>query len=264
MARILKIISELILHNMKRIIYLTLFLPLFLFSCQKSPEAYFYTNTLEPEVGQTVDFINDSHDARSFEWDFGDGTYSNEDSPSHIFTGTGTFEVTLKAISKNGLEDKAKLTLDVKIPTLLEIEVLEYYDQYSVANASVILYPLLTDWVAQTNKTTEGITDADGIVVFSNLDPFVYYVDVWELHHDNWTLKNEDVGFIRTPEILAHKINRFVAWVDYVEVHKGAGETTRTAVIRKLERKAADKFQPVLDQGTEGWQELYNRRAGKK
>ena len=249
---------------MKRIIYLSLVLPFILFSCEKTPEAIFYTDTIEPEVGHEVLFTNDSRNAVRFEWDFGDGYISNDENPNHIYTGTGTFEVTLNAISKSGLEDKASLTLEVMIPTLLEIEVREYYDEYTVENASVILYSSITDWDAQTNKISEGFTDANGIVVFSNLDTFVFYVDVWEQDHDNYALRDEDAGFVRTPEITPHKINRFIAWVDYVQHSKGTARGSRAVVIKKLERKAAAKSQPEADFGTEGWQELYNRRAEQK
>jgi PKD repeat protein len=248
---------------MKRIIYLSLILPLFIFSCESTPEAYFYTDTVKPEVGHEVLFTNDSHNAKHFEWDFGDGYISNDENPGHVYTGTGTFEVTLTAISKSGLKDVAKLTLEVMIPTLLEIEVREYFDEYIVPDASVILYSTLADWDAQTNKNSEGFTDADGIVVFSDLDPFVYYVDVWEQNHDNYTLKSEDVGFVRTPEIMPNKINRFIAWVDKAEHVKGAVKGTRTYIIKKLERKPSDKIQPAADSGTQDWQVLYNRRSGK-
>jgi hypothetical protein len=246
---------------MKRIIYLTLFLPFFLISCEKTPEAYFYTDTIEPEVGQKVYFTNDSRNATRFEWDFGDGFITSEENPTHIFNATGTFEVTLKAISKSGLEDVSKLTLDVTIPTLLEIEVREYFDEYVVPGASIILYSSITDWDAENNKLLEGFADKDGIAVFSNLDPFVYYVDVWEQNHDNYALRSEDVGFIRTSEILPHKINRFVAWVDYVPHAKGAKSGARTLVIKKLERKAVSKWQPASDSNSEGWQELFARRV---
>ena len=249
---------------MKTIIYLSLVLPLFLLSCESTPEAHFSTDTIDPEVGQEVFFNNDSQNATRFEWDFGDGYISNDKNPGHIYTGTGTFEVTLTAISKSGLDDKASLTLEVMIPTLLEIEVIECFHEYIVPDASVILYSSLTDWDAQTNIFSEGFTDANGIVVFSDLDPFVYYVDVWEQDHDNYALRGEDAGFVRTPVIIPHKINRFVAWVDYVEHGKGIARGSRTVVIKKLERRAVDKRQSTSDSGTEGWQELYNRRAGQK
>jgi PKD repeat protein len=265
MARILELkVKTINTKKMKRIIYLSLVMPLFLFSCESTPEASFSTETTEPEVGKEVIFNNDSRNADKFEWDFGDGFISNDENPGHIYTATGAYEVTLKAISKSGLEDKATLILNVMIPTLLEVEVREYYDEYTVSNASIILYPSLTDWDAQTNYISEGITDADGVAVFSNLDLSVYYLDVWEQNHDNYSLKSEDVGFVRTPEIVPHKINRFIAWVDYVVHTKGAAKGTRSVVIKKLERKPADKIQPESGLSSDDWQVLYNRRTGQK
>jgi PKD repeat protein len=249
---------------MKSTIYFSLFLALMLFSCESTPVASFHLDTDEPEVGKAVLFINDSQNSKRFEWDFGDGYISNEESPLHIYTGTGSFEVILTSISKSGAEDKAHITINVMIPTLLEIEVREYYDQYLVPDASILLYSSIADWDAQTNVLSEGYADANGVAVFANLDPFVYYVDVWEANHDNFALRNEDVGFVRTPEILPHQINRFTAWVDYVEHAKGAAKGARAVIIKKLERKAADKSQPLFDSSSQDWKVLYNRRVNQK
>ena len=248
---------------MKRITYLFLALPIFIFSCESSPQASFSTDTIEPSVGQEVFFHNESHNSLDYDWDFGDGYISNEVNPVHIYNVTGTYDVVLTAVSKNGIEDKATLSLTVMIPTLLEVEVKEYYDLYTVPDASVILYPSLSDWDAQKNMVVEGFTDSYGIVVFAGLKNIVYFVDVWEQNHDNYALKAEDVGFIRTSVILPHKINRFTAWVDFVKHTKGSANGTREIVIRKLERKAADKSQPEASSGTENWQELYKRAIKK-
>ncbi len=250
---------------MKRIIYVFLVLPLILLSCEKSPVASFSIDTNEPVVGQPVAFNNNSHNGNNFEWDFGDGYISHESNPIHTFTSTGTFEVKLTA-SSNGHSDMASLTFTVVIPTLLEIEVREWTADGNgnvVPNASIILYPTLSDWNNQQNNVVEGFTDANGTAVFSNLDPFVYYVDVWEATHDNYALASEDVGFIRTPEVLAHRITFFIAYVDVVTHTKGSTARAREYVIKKLERKAADMKQPVSDLGTENWQELYNRSVAK-
>jgi hypothetical protein len=249
---------------MKTIYYTSLIFSLFLLSCEKTPEASFFTDTETPVVGQEVFFNNESHNAERFEWDFGDGYISSEKHPSHVFNATGSYEVSLTAISKNGLEDNAKMLIDVLIPTLLEIEVREYYDEYVVPDASVILYESSTDWDAQTNKLIEGFTDKSGIVVFANLDPFVYYVDVWEAEHDNYALRSEDIGFIRTPEVLPNTINRFVAWVDYVNHGKGSEHGTRSLTIKKLERVASLKNSKIAQTDTTGWRELYARSVMKK
>lgn len=249
---------------MKKIIYLSLVLPFILFSCEISPRAYFSASPGDPVVGEEVWFTNESDNAASFEWDFGDGYISNDANPIHKFTASGTFTVVLKVWSESGLTDEASLILDVKIPTLLEIEVLEYYEEYPVEGASVIIYPTLTDWENETNNVNEGFTDVDGKVVFSDLDNLVYYLDVWEETHDNYALKDEDIGFIRTPEIIPNKINRFIAYVDIVDHGKGEGRRDRTIVIKKLERKSADKTQPEASPDTNGWQVLYDKRAGEK
>jgi hypothetical protein len=249
---------------MKKIFYLMLVLPIILFSCESTPVAVFHTSTSDPEVGSEIFFINDSQNADRFEWDFGDGYVSNERSPGHVFYASGTYEVKLTAISKGGLEDNASITLDVKIPTLLEIEVIEYYQQYSVPDASVILYPTLADWDGETNEVYEGLTDVNGIVVFSGLDPIVHFVDVFEQNHNNYQLRQEDVVFIRTPEILPHQINRFIAYVDYIASSKGSRKGERSAIIMKLERKAADMRQPATGSSTDDWQVLFARRANQK
>ncbi len=119
---------------------------------------------------------------------------------------------------------KPRSILILLFPHLLEIEVREYYQEYLVPDASVYLYPTLSDWDAQTNLMASGFTNENGVVVFSNLDPYVYYVDVWETTHDNYSLRDEDVGFIRTPEILPHQINSFIAWVDVADHGKGVSQ----------------------------------------
>ncbi|MCU0472129.1 MAG: PKD domain-containing protein [Bacteroidales bacterium] len=245
---------------MKRIIYMFLVLPLILISCESIPEAQFSADNIKPEVGQEVYFTNESHNAADFEWDFGDGFVSNDRDPVHTYTGTGVFDVVLTAISRKGLEDKATITIEVLIPTLLEIEVLEYYDEYSVADARVRLYLSIIDWEDETNIEAEGYTDTDGFVVFSHLGPWVYYVDVWEANHNNLALKQEPDGvasFIRTDEVMPHKINRFTAWVDYTGTTKGTSKDQKSMVIKKLERRAVDKNLPSVT--SDDWQTLYNR-----
>lgn len=246
---------------MKRILYFTLVFPFILLSCEISPRAYFSATPGDPVVGEDVWFTNESENAADFEWDFGDGYIANEAHPVHRYTASGSFQVILKVWSRNGLSDEASLVIDVKIPTLLEIEVLEYYDEYPVEGASVILYPTLDDWDNETNMIIEGFTDSDGKVVFGDLDNFVHYVDVWETNHDNYALREEDVGFIRTPEIMPNKITRFIAYVDYVEHGKGAERRKGNMVIKKFERKSSDKKQPVTYSDGSDWEALYKRRV---
>jgi PKD repeat protein len=249
---------------MKKLIYISLILPLILYSCESEPNAMFSVENAEPEVGQEVIFTNESDNANRFEWNFGDGYGSDEADPVHIYTGTGTFEVIMTAYSKKGLSSQATVTIKVMIPTLLEIEVVEWYQEYVVPGASVILYPTLQTWLKPAEDFSdieaEGYTDDDGIVVFSHLGPYVYYVDVWEATHDNYKLAAEDVGFIRTSEIMPHKINRFTAWVDVADHSKGEGRSSeKSFVIKKIERKPDEKGQYSMAGSNSDWKELYAR-----
>jgi PKD repeat protein len=243
---------------MKKLIYLSLILPIILYSCESEPVAQFSVENADPEVGQEVIFTNQSDNATSFQWDFGDGYISNDKHPVHVYTATGTFDVIMTATSRKGLSDQATVTINVLVPTLLEIEVVEWYQEYVVPGASVRLYPTLTDWEAETNIESEGFTDDYGIVVFSHLGPYIYYADVWEATHDNYQLKAEDVNFIRTPEVLPHKINRFTAWVDVAIHNKGtARDREKTLLIKKLERKPDEKIRVPMASGNSDWKELY-------
>ena len=249
---------------MKKIFYFALILPMILLSCTKDPEADFFIEIDKAKIGQEIFFHNTSQNAESYEWDFGDGYMSTDKHPVYKYSLTGTYDVTLTAFSKKGEQDRAIMTINVVEPSLLVVEVIEYWDEYPVEDASVILYKSLIDWDNQENMIIEGFTDEDGIVVFSDLDPLVHYVDVWEENHDNYLLKEEDVSFITTQQIIPDKIQWFVAWVDYVEHTKGANRGEREMVIKKLERKVEGKTYPGIYKGPKDYEYLLNKSVKKK
>ena len=227
---------------MKKILYLFIAFPLFIISCSKTPQANFYIEINKAKVGSEVFFRNSSDNADSYEWDFGDGTpFSIEKNPVHIYKTVGTYNVTLIAISKKGKESKITMPLKVVEPTLLVIEVLEYFDEYPVGNASVILYPTLNDWDNSTRAIVEGFTDNTGVVVFGDLDPIAHFVDVWEQDHDNYLLRNDDPGWITTEIIMPEKVQWFRAWVDYYPV-KGNVRGEKKMVIKKIEKREPGKI----------------------
>lgn len=53
----------------------------------------------------TVTLTNTSQDAQSYYWDFGDGTYSTEESPVHTYTLAGHYIIRLKVNSAAGYSD---------------------------------------------------------------------------------------------------------------------------------------------------------------
>ncbi|MBN2347500.1 MAG: PKD domain-containing protein [Bacteroidales bacterium] len=185
-------------------------------SCDNTPYADFVASDVEADEGEFIYFTNRSQDADYYEWDFGDGTYSNAVNPSHAYNYYGIYTVSLTVFRNGRAYDEAYLQIEILYPTTLEITVVEYYDEYTVSDASIILYPSLYDWDEQTNPLVEGITNSQGVVTFSRLNPRSYYVDVWHYNHDNYALRNEDVDWIRTEPLEENALNYFIAWVDYV------------------------------------------------
>ena len=63
------------------------------------PEAYFSVDTSIVQRGDTIHFVNESQNAISCVWDFGDGYYSDEQNPDHIYENSGKYNVILSAIN---------------------------------------------------------------------------------------------------------------------------------------------------------------------
>ena len=75
-----------------------------------------------------VVFINESLDADTYLWDFGDGTTSDQPEPSHIYQEAGEYEVTLTAShTTGGQPSESKILIQVNriYETLTEAEICE-------------------------------------------------------------------------------------------------------------------------------------------
>lgn len=189
---------------------------IFIVACEHEPYADFMVSSHRVEVFENVYFTNtSSYHAEYFEWDFGDGTFSNVLNASHFYEKAGTYTVTLNAY--NGAHVVSRAYADIEVmTTALRVVVEEYYDHYRVPEASVILYPTLEDWDFENNAVVEGYTDASGVVTFENLNPVIYFVDVWHPNHNNYGLAAEGVEWIMTDPLVRNGIIEFVAYVDYI------------------------------------------------
>ncbi len=67
--------------------------------------------------GLEASFNNQSTNATSYEWDFGDGTSSNEESPSHTYAADGVYTVTLTAFNECGSVSTTQQVTIVTPPT---------------------------------------------------------------------------------------------------------------------------------------------------
>lgn len=70
-----------------------------------------------------IEFVNNSQEAEGYEWDFGDGTKSEEASPTHRYSSSGNYTVILKAKKgKKHREKKQQLFIEAPEQCLVEIE----------------------------------------------------------------------------------------------------------------------------------------------
>jgi PKD repeat protein len=87
------------------------------------PVANFVCNITEPLVGSEIAFEDSSEDPDgtvvSWEWDFGDGTNSQERKPVHIFKEPGEYNVTLTVTDDLGAEGTYIMNLEIE-PTFIE------------------------------------------------------------------------------------------------------------------------------------------------
>jgi hypothetical protein len=227
---------------MKRIIPFLPALLIFFMSCEKDPYADFIVSSQRVEVFETVDFtITSSYKADRFEWDFGDNTWSEGPYTSHYYTQAGNYVVRMKAFHGLRVVDQVTVTIEV-MTTALTVIVEEYYDHYRIADASVILYPTMDDWDFQTNAVVEGYTDANGIVRFENLNPVIYFLDVWHANFNNYNLAQEDVNWIMTDPLIRDGDTEFIAYVDYVgTISRTDGKKVAQYKLLKLEPRIKNK-----------------------
>lgn len=70
------------------------------------------------QVPATVNFTNSSVGAASFQWIFGDGATSTQQSPTHTYAALGTYEVILVTTNSTGCTDSARQIINVSKPLI--------------------------------------------------------------------------------------------------------------------------------------------------
>jgi PKD repeat protein len=202
---------------MKKFGFIILGLILILTSCEeRRPRADFEPSKYTVEPYEEIVFFNYSSYADYFDWDFGDNYYSSEEEPAHYYTRPGIYTVKLTAINGDFIDESYVEIEVVPYSTVLDIQVLEYYQKYPVSGASIIVYPTYNDWYNQTNDLVEVFTNSNGIAVIEGLAPGTYYLDIWEKNHNNEDLAFEDINNIKTPYLQRGKTTQITAYVDYI------------------------------------------------
>lgn len=117
----------------KKIHFLTLFssIAMLFLSCSQDDEG----DSLNP-VAQftytveelTASFVNNSENATSFEWEFGDGSTSTEVHPAHTYEEAGTYTVVLTAMGEGGAEAEISREVTVMAPAPVAYFTFDVFD----------------------------------------------------------------------------------------------------------------------------------------
>ncbi len=73
----------------------------------------FAPSILQADINENIDFTNNSTNAVSYVWNFGDGSSSTEENPSHSYAANGEYVVTLESVNAAGCTDFAMIEITV-------------------------------------------------------------------------------------------------------------------------------------------------------
>ncbi len=94
-----------------------------------------------------------------WDWDFGDGNTSIDQHPAHAYTAQGTYDIQLTVTDDNGCTDQTVITIDWYPPSILDIEVDDYFGctehtvNFTNNSLPVIGYDILWDLGDGTTST---------------------------------------------------------------------------------------------------------------
>ncbi len=152
-----------------------------------------FTSELQSDM-LTVDFTNTSTDAVSYSWDFGNGSTSEEQNPTHTYSTVETFQVELTAIGENGCEAKVSQSV---IVTALE---------NSTFSKKIAIYPNPSE--GKFNLRMEGIASGE------------YKLEIYDLTGKlmmKKTIKSNGVSFQEDLNVSSFKAGQYLVQITGVD-----------------------------------------------
>ena len=140
-------------------------------SCEDDDEkpvvkAQFEASSLAASIDEMISFTNYSEGGTTYDWSFGDGTSSTEESPEHSYSEGGKYAVKL-VIEYKGVKDSVE-----KVITVSEFAYVVNYGGYTGEKTTISLYDKVTDEI-----TNGFFTNVNGAHMISNAQYTYQYKD---------------------------------------------------------------------------------------
>lgn len=95
----------------------------------------------------------------TYDWDFGDGNSASARNPSHMYTDSGTYIVTLTALDNEGASTTSSLTINVILDS--DGDILRDEDEIGVYHTDPFKYDTDGDWLTDYTEVTD-VVDSQG------------------------------------------------------------------------------------------------------
>ena len=161
---------------------------------------------------QEIQFINNSSDAITYQWDFGDGNLSEEENPSHTYLSPGLYSVSLLAKSMTDHVEQISVNVQI-IEERLEVVKITEMDWYCLEDELEWSENTLVDLYFEIyTGGSSCCTDMQRNVVFrekigSNVSllniPLTFYINdsvIVPNSFDQNNVKNYRISFVRDSE----------------------------------------------------------------
>ena len=130
-----------------------------------------------PQLTTPIQFIDKSTDLdgtiMSWHWDFGDGYTSSEQSPTHVYTIGGTYQVMLKVTDDDNDIGIKTLYITMEEEFAILQGIIKTSEETPVDNATLYIYDVNTATLLRITKT-----NTTGMYTISNIPPGIYDIEV--------------------------------------------------------------------------------------
>lgn len=139
-----------------------------------SPSFSASTNAIDLSVSGTVQFIDNTTGATAWSWDFGDGTSSTLQNPSHTYTDSGLYVVTLTVTGSGGCS--GSITTDITATGIVgldsDLEALGTITLFPNPSTSIFTLELSLDQAAYADLS---VFDTMGKSIFQQRTDYLQY-----------------------------------------------------------------------------------------